>query len=59
MSFSRKRIAQERAEWRKDHPVGFSAKYAPSEDGEGQNMMKWICKIPGKSGVGLKLLKFS
>ncbi|KAH7650426.1 ubiquitin conjugating enzyme [Cryptosporidium bovis] len=51
MSFSRKRIAQERAEWRKDHPVGFSAKYAPSEDGEGQNMMKWICKIPGKSGT--------
>ncbi|OII74155.1 ubiquitin conjugating enzyme [Cryptosporidium ubiquitum] len=51
MSFSRKRIAQERAEWRKDHPVGFSAKYAPSEDGEGQDMMKWICKIPGKSGT--------
>eukprot|EP00918_Siedleckia_nematoides_P049419 GHVU01108361.1.p1 GENE.GHVU01108361.1~~GHVU01108361.1.p1 ORF type:complete len:202 (-),score=36.25 GHVU01108361.1:41-646(-) len=49
-TIARKRLAQERADWRKDHPVGFSARYAPCEDGKGQDPMKWICKIPGKKG---------
>lgn len=48
-SLARRRLAQERANWRKDHPAGFSAKYADMEDGKGgQDIMKWICKIPGK-----------
>lgn len=38
-------------EWRKDHPTGFSAKYAPAENGMGQDPMKWLCKIPGKKGT--------
>jgi len=50
-SIARKRLAQERAEWRKDHPPGFSAKYGQSEDGKGQDPMKWTCKIPGKRGT--------
>ncbi|CDI85656.1 ubiquitin-conjugating enzyme e2, putative [Eimeria praecox] len=50
-SIARKRLAQERAAWRRDHPAGFSAKYAPMADGSvGQDIMKWICKIPGKKG---------
>lgn len=48
-SIARKRLAQERAAWRRDHPAGFSAKYAPMADGSvGQDIMKWICKVPGK-----------
>eukprot|EP01071_Lankesteria_metandrocarpae_P001662 Lankesteria_metandrocarpae@DN1742_c0_g1_i1.p1 len=47
---ARKRLAQERAEWRKDHPPGFSARYGTSEDGKGLDPMKWLCKIPGKKG---------
>ncbi|XP_955236.1 ubiquitin-conjugating enzyme (E2), putative [Theileria annulata] len=50
-SIARKRLAQERSDWRRDHPVGFSAKYAPLPDGTGFDMMKWICKIPGKKGT--------
>ncbi|KAL8436089.1 hypothetical protein Efla_002079 [Eimeria flavescens] len=50
-SIARKRLAQERAAWRRDHPAGFSAKYAPMADGSvGQDIMKWICKVPGKKG---------
>ena len=48
---ARRRLALERAEWRKDHPPGFSAKYANKEGGLGQDPMKWICKIPGKPGT--------
>lgn len=47
-TIARKRLAQERADWRRDHPVGFSAKYAPLPDGSGLDIMTWICKIPGK-----------
>ncbi|ORM41231.1 SUMO-conjugating enzyme UBC9 [Babesia sp. Xinjiang] len=49
-TIARKRLAQERADWRRDHPVGFSAKYAPLPDGSGLDIMTWICKIPGKRG---------
>ncbi|KEP62438.1 UNVERIFIED_CONTAM: ubiquitin-conjugating enzyme subfamily protein [Hammondia hammondi] len=50
-TIARKRLAQERAAWRRDHPPGFSAKYAPMADGQGgQDIMKWQCKIPGKKG---------
>eukprot|EP00920_Eleutheroschizon_duboscqi_P022870 GHVT01055925.1.p2 GENE.GHVT01055925.1~~GHVT01055925.1.p2 ORF type:complete len:161 (-),score=33.87 GHVT01055925.1:589-1071(-) len=47
-SMARKRLAQERADWRKDHPAGFSAKYCQSADGKGHDPLRWICKIPGK-----------
>ncbi|OEH76573.1 ubiquitin-conjugating enzyme [Cyclospora cayetanensis] len=50
-SIARKRLAQERSAWRRDHPAGFSAKYAPMSDGSvGQDIMKWVCKVPGKKG---------
>ncbi|KAL8427070.1 hypothetical protein ACSSS7_007907 [Eimeria intestinalis] len=56
-SIARKRLAQERAAWRRDHPAGFSAKYAPMADGSvGQDIMKWICKVPGKK-IPLTLLR--
>ncbi|SBS85309.1 SUMO-conjugating enzyme UBC9, putative (UBC9) [Plasmodium ovale curtisi] len=54
MSIAKKRLAQERAEWRKDHPAGFSAKYSPMGDGKGLDIMKWICKIPGKKVCAVK-----
>ncbi|EDO05586.1 ubiquitin conjugating enzyme family protein [Babesia bovis T2Bo] len=49
-TIARKRLSQERADWRRDHPIGFSAKYAPLPDGSGFDIMKWICRIPGKKG---------
>mmetsp|Transcript_857 Transcript_857/g.2157 ORF Transcript_857/g.2157 Transcript_857/m.2157 type:complete len:171 (-) Transcript_857:77-589(-) len=48
-SFASKRLAQERAAFKKDHPFGFYAKYAPNEDSKGQNVFKWHCGIPGRS----------
>mmetsp|Transcript_29475 Transcript_29475/g.68366 ORF Transcript_29475/g.68366 Transcript_29475/m.68366 type:complete len:170 (-) Transcript_29475:106-615(-) len=48
-SFASKRLAQERAAFKKDHPFGFYAKYAPNENGKGQNVFKWNCGIPGRS----------
>mmetsp|Transcript_22340 Transcript_22340/g.63820 ORF Transcript_22340/g.63820 Transcript_22340/m.63820 type:complete len:158 (+) Transcript_22340:150-623(+) len=51
MSVARKRLTQERAEWRKDHPHGFVAKFARAEEGENkgqQDCLKWECRIPGK-----------
>ncbi len=51
MSFAAKRLQQERTEWRKDHPFGFSAKPVTASDGKGQNLFKWICGIPGRQGT--------
>lgn len=51
MSFAAKRLQQERTEWRKDHPFGFSAKPVAAADGKGQNLFKWICGIPGRQGT--------
>lgn len=48
MSIARMRLTKERADWRRDHPLGFSARYMQNADGPGQDIMKWICKIPGK-----------
>merc|ERR1719321_1677957 len=50
-SFAAKRLAQEKKEWRKDHPFGFSAKYAKTDDGQGQNIYRLICGMPGKPGT--------
>lgn len=60
-SFAAKRLSQERAAFKKDHPFGFYAKYAPRTDGQGQDVFKWICGIPGRengpwSGATLKLV---
>ena len=52
MSFAAKRLQQERTEWRKDHPFGFSAKPMNATDGKGgANILKWICGIPGRTGT--------
>lgn len=51
MSIATKRLLQERREWRKDHPPGFVAKFAKTADGNGQDIFKWECKIPGKTGL--------
>jgi len=50
MSIARARLAEERKEWRKDHPFGFHAKPMKNADGS-MNMMKWECGIPGKEKV--------
>ncbi len=46
-SFAAKRLASERAKWRKEHPHGFHAKMAPLASGRGQDPFKWNCGIPG------------
>ncbi|KAF4670624.1 hypothetical protein FOL46_000717 [Perkinsus olseni] len=50
-SFASRRLQKERAEWRKDHPFGFSAKPMANPDGKGQNLFRWICGIPGRAGT--------
>ena len=45
------RLAQERKDWRKDHPHGFIAKPSTTRDAKGDvttNLRVWDCKIPGK-----------
>eukprot|EP00389_Voromonas_pontica_P006839 GDKH01010298.1.p1 GENE.GDKH01010298.1~~GDKH01010298.1.p1 ORF type:complete len:161 (+),score=21.08 GDKH01010298.1:141-623(+) len=49
MSIAKKRLMQERTEWRKDHPTGFTAKFQVDEKGN-QNVFVWECRIPGKKG---------
>lgn len=44
------RLQQERKNWRKDHPFGFSAKPVKDEDG-GLNLRLWQVRIPGKKGT--------
>ena len=50
MNIAKQRLMQERKNWRKEHPFGFTAKPVSSADGEGQDLFKWECKIPGKKG---------
>eukprot|EP00397_Hematodinium_sp_SG-2012_P027485 GEMP01028884.1.p1 GENE.GEMP01028884.1~~GEMP01028884.1.p1 ORF type:complete len:170 (+),score=24.14 GEMP01028884.1:204-713(+) len=59
-TFAAKRLQQERAAFKKNHPFGFYAKYTPNPDGVGQNLYKWVCGIPGRAkgpweGATLKL----
>lgn len=45
------RLAQERKDWRKDHPHGFIAKPSTKRDKNGDtvtDLTKWQCAIPGK-----------
>ncbi|KAJ7867531.1 ubiquitin-conjugating enzyme/RWD-like protein [Mycena olivaceomarginata] len=43
----RPRLAEERKQWRKDHPFGFYAKPVKAADGS-MNLMEWEAGIPGK-----------
>ncbi|KAG8833764.1 E2 SUMO-conjugating protein ubc9 [Serendipita sp. 399] len=42
------RLAEERKQWRKDHPFGFYARPTKAADGS-LNLMEWEVGIPGKS----------
>ena len=53
---ARARLNAERSQWRKDHPFGFSAK--PVVEDGAQNLMKWMCKIPGKENTDWEGGKF-
>lgn len=44
------RLAEERKQWRKDHPFGFVAKPISNPDGS-LDLLKWECAIPGKIGT--------
>ncbi|KAH9997332.1 ubiquitin-conjugating enzyme/RWD-like protein [Russula vinacea] len=46
----RPRLAEERKQWRKDHPFGFYAKPTKAPDGS-MNLMEWEVGIPGKDGT--------
>ncbi|KAH0830638.1 hypothetical protein J3R83DRAFT_2093 [Lanmaoa asiatica] len=46
----RPRLAEERKQWRKDHPFGFYAKPVKAADGT-MNLMEWEVGIPGKAGT--------
>jgi len=41
------RLAEERKQWRKDHPAGFYARPERRSDGS-TNLLFWRCGIPGK-----------
>ncbi|QRV85837.1 ubiquitin-conjugating enzyme [Ceratobasidium sp. AG-Ba] len=43
----RTRLAEERKQWRKDHPYGFYAKPVKAPDGS-LNLLEWEVGIPGK-----------
>ena len=46
------RLAQERKDWRKDHPHGFIAKPSTKKDKNGDtttDLTVWNCAIPGKA----------
>ncbi|KAI0664666.1 ubiquitin-conjugating enzyme 9 [Cubamyces menziesii] len=46
----RARLAEERKQWRKDHPFGFYAKPTKAPDGS-MNLLEWEVGIPGKAGT--------
>ncbi|GBF95023.1 SUMO-conjugating enzyme-like [Raphidocelis subcapitata] len=47
---ARGRLAEERKQWRKDHPPGFVAKPRTKADGS-TDLMIWDCKVPGREGT--------
>ena len=51
MNIARQRLAQERKNWRREHPFGFTAKPVMGPDGETPDLFKWEAKIPGKKDV--------
>ena len=46
-SFAAERLANERKQWRKDHPFGFVARPDTKPDGT-LDLFRWTCGIPGK-----------
>lgn len=44
------RLAEERKNWRKDHPPGFYARPAKKPDGS-VNLLEWDCGVPGRAGT--------
>ncbi|PQE27563.1 asparagine synthetase protein [Rutstroemia sp. NJR-2017a BBW] len=48
MSLCKNRLAEERKQWRKDHPFGFSAKPIKNPGTNDFNMQIWDCGVPGK-----------
>ena len=50
MSIAEGRLAEERKNWRKDHPPGFYARPSKKDDNS-TNLMKWETGIPGKDGT--------
>mmetsp|Transcript_3329 Transcript_3329/g.3844 ORF Transcript_3329/g.3844 Transcript_3329/m.3844 type:complete len:158 (+) Transcript_3329:1-474(+) len=49
-SIARARLAEERKNWRKDHPPGFYARPHRKEDGSTE-LLHWNAGIPGKKGT--------
>uniref|UniRef100_A0A7S3NHG5 SUMO-conjugating enzyme UBC9 n=1 Tax=Aureoumbra lagunensis TaxID=44058 RepID=A0A7S3NHG5_9STRA len=47
---ARGRLAEERKNWRRDHPFGFWARPALKPDGT-TSLLQWDCGIPGKKGT--------
>lgn len=47
---ARARLAAERKNWRKEHPLGFYARPETNKDGS-TNLFRWKCGIPGKTGT--------
>ncbi|SYW73740.1 probable ubiquitin--protein ligase hus5 [Ustilago bromivora] len=48
----RNRLAEERKQWRKDHPFGFYARPAKASDGS-LDLMNWEVGIPGKANASI------
>ncbi len=44
------RLAEERKNWRKEHPVGFYARPMKKDDNS-NDLMRWECGIPGKDNT--------
>jgi ubiquitin-conjugating enzyme E2 I len=51
MSIAKIRLAEERKQWRKDHPYGFYARPRKNQNDGSLNLMVWDCGIPGKKGT--------
>mmetsp|Transcript_19202 Transcript_19202/g.60389 ORF Transcript_19202/g.60389 Transcript_19202/m.60389 type:complete len:158 (+) Transcript_19202:23-496(+) len=47
---ARGRLAEERKNWRQDHPYGFYARPSANADNS-TNLMFWECGVPGKKGT--------
>ena len=50
-SICQTRLAEERKQWRKDHPYGFFAKPDKSPQDNSLNLLIWSAGIPGKAGT--------
>ncbi|KAK6604771.1 sumo-conjugating enzyme [Botrytis cinerea] len=51
MTLCLNRLTEERKQWRKDHPFGFSAKPIRNPATNTIDMKIWDCGVPGKAGT--------